>query len=884
KELEIEALTKDAAVKNPKMVDNWVKNVSGLVDMSGKKALWKAVGTNFAISTLTMSVPYVGAGFSAILMGRLVGEFGDNLVTKWERGEAEERVDKQMKETIELTEKCRAEADPDKRKPLRKELEDRTLVLKRLLHATAPDEDMQAIVYKEKQKGEFPEDTTIGDKDYKKGDNLPDIVRIDGDRLGNIHDIVYEAERLSPYLEEEKNKNKLGKVIESLTKNGDAMEEKQKLDLPWTEKLSKKARRLFLKYGTAVAAAGITFATVGLIRGDFAHKPTDAEIQQTIENMKKVTGVSATEAGIAKAIADHKSTPAVDSTAGKGAGRTDIAPPPRDTPAPAPTPKHPDVAPKQVEKSPDIVKKSFGESNIKENEGPWSSMHRLIEEHRTDFNMSDKEWNALVKADLKRMGIEYGPNGESKWAIGVRVFRDGDTTEYAKVELYKGTDGQPHFRLIGEEGKTIVVHDHYRIKHAPGVVEKSAVADEKNTSTNANATPNKQTQLEKSSTQPAHTKTASGDTTSPNTLDKEQALGKASGKPAGETPLAKQQERFDNALKEKGDVKQFVGGVRKDGNVMVEFQDGTKQLYPAEMLGLSAGENGELVMHIPVDASAVVHTGVVSSSGVSSGGGGGSSSYSVGAKVPEGAKFFVTPDEAVEKTAANIAERAHDSGGGVRTDDSTSDSAPRGKDVYSAKTAPTEGKPVLDSGKVAPTDTIANGEKANIYAKGLHKAVDGIRADMAATNLEKTDIVSGLELKAGIEMLKQYDLAASGEVPAVLSNNLEDVAVIKEYVIEKLSPDVQLYLGIDGGSASLEGATAVDMSPSFVEGSNNSPVIRVTMPDGKQYILLPPKDMDAFSKGPDGQLVLRRGNKFFEAELDSTGDGGFPVIKAKVRS
>ncbi|PIR76664.1 MAG: hypothetical protein COU32_00930 [Candidatus Magasanikbacteria bacterium CG10_big_fil_rev_8_21_14_0_10_42_10] len=611
---------------------------NGILDeVSGRSSLKESVIWNVGLTGAVMASPIVSKVFGAALMGRFGASIGEKLFYDSERKESVARVDTLMRDVIHNTDLLRQH----KRAGLsntfseRKKLQQDVIALKRILHGTAPMEDMAAVIYRV-QTGFYQKDEP--QKNIKKGQKRPPEERIDDERYVNIKSIVYEAEREHIYLEEEKQKAKLEKVFATIKKTGDLVEQQQEARKSGFKKGAKK----FAYKALGAVGGAITGVVLGWVGSKVFGVGQDSAPQNT---------------GSTGDAHEHAAALAGMETPAKGPSVSDVHPPTGHA--------HPTASPDvhaggntttsadqhtadagQVDHapaSPEGRETQLGTEEIGKGEGPLHAMNRLIA--KNDLGLTKQQLHDLKMEGLKDMGIEQQPDGKWKWAITVLEHKNGKILEHAEVDLYKGADGKAHFRLIGEEGKTIKTLDHYRIPSHGG--------QEKDSAGNVNAKPDSQTQLEKSSLKPGHTKTATVDAKGQNTLDTQQELSKASEKPVGDTPLAKQQTRFDEALKTKGGVKEFQGGVRKDGNVMVEFENGDKQLYPAEMLGFSAGEHGELVIHAPIESVMPVGT---ASAGVAGhyAGGGDAYTFVEGGKVPDGAKFFVTPDDGIRGTSGGV--------------------------------------------------------------------------------------------------------------------------------------------------------------------------------------------------------------------------------------
>jgi hypothetical protein len=570
----------DNVTQKPSLMDKFMTKISG-------QESWKsAVGTNIALTGLVAVNPVVRSGFGALVMGRVAMGMGEQLFYKSERRGAEQRVDAKMKFVVEHLDMLRQHkrAMGGDTYPDRVVLRQAVVDLKRILHGTAPPEDMSAVVYRVAQKG-------VDDA----GNPLSPKVQLDSMRLMNIESLVYEVEREHIFHEEERQRAVLAHVLGMVQKTGDMVAEDQTERNPVLRKMKKGV----MMYGSAmlgaVVGAGIGYSarTVAQAVGDsadFYSEKLGFTDTGDIYNGPDRFGVLPTDfkpvavAGGVGAMgysmsAEHPAVLDGHESVQHASTETDVAEVP-------------------VIKSPDIVASSQGLEEIRKGEGPLHAINRLAD--AKGLHMTKQEFRDWKMEELNRMGI-INKGGKWGWPFTVHAG--------AKVEMYTGTDGEPHVRLIGEEGKTITSHGSYHW-HG-GIKNLDTISDEVSHTADMSDANHQNPKMDKNS--PEWTKNYT---------------------------------RLQDAIQKNGPISN-IGDERVDGRVPVTVGAGGTErnlLVPKDIV--------TDIVHGEVGNATSVNDRIL---GMTLGDGGrigsGASSMSpesiptVGADVPEGKRFFVTPAE-----------------------------------------------------------------------------------------------------------------------------------------------------------------------------------------------------------------------------------------------
>ncbi|PIR03346.1 MAG: hypothetical protein COV60_00760, partial [Candidatus Magasanikbacteria bacterium CG11_big_fil_rev_8_21_14_0_20_43_7] len=465
--------------EDPSMWDNPTLTDKFMANMQGQETKTGAVLTNVAIAGLMMTNPYARGAFGAAIMGRLAAGFGEQMFYKGERKEAVQRVEQRMAQLHTDIEDMRSlkfhAMHPDRQKEIRA----RVIDLKRVLHGTASPEDMAAVIYKVKRKGKKEDGTPLNPQ-----------VHMDSMKFADIQALVYEAERENIYLEEETHKAKLDHVLAAMQKTGDEVATQQEEDNTWKRRLKKGAYKYGIGALGAVGGVAIGLMAPTVVRGvadavDYyadAFGITDADgavysgparfgiSPEDVNLNMKAAGL----AGLAESGGTQKEMPEHFRSGDAGEAHHNTPPVAEPAPDAEPTLRGVGDTPREaapeivIEESPDIVKESMGTEGIKKGEGPLHAMNRLA--NANELDMTAKEFRAWKMDELRRMGIVV-KDGKWGWPFTVHAG--------AKVELYTGTDGEPHVRLIGEEGKTVTSHDTYRF-HSEERTAAAKLADENN--------------------------------------------------------------------------------------------------------------------------------------------------------------------------------------------------------------------------------------------------------------------------------------------------------------------------------------------------------------------------------------------------------------------
>ncbi len=227
-----------------------------MANMQGQETKAGAVVANVAIAGLMMTDPNTRMIFGAALMGRMGVGFGEQMFYKSERKGAVQRVEKTMAHVHHHIEEARTFGFHNTSEKKQEDMRRRVIELKRVIHGTAPPEDMAAVIYKVKRKG-------------KDDDGIPldPTVQVDGMKFAEIQSLVYEAERENIYLEEEKHKAKLEQVLVAMQKTSADVAKPQEENKKWTRRLKKAGYKTLGGLAGAIGGAAIGFVTPSIVRG-----------------------------------------------------------------------------------------------------------------------------------------------------------------------------------------------------------------------------------------------------------------------------------------------------------------------------------------------------------------------------------------------------------------------------------------------------------------------------------------------------------------------------------------------------------------------------------------------------------------------------------------
>ncbi|PIR03347.1 MAG: hypothetical protein COV60_00765, partial [Candidatus Magasanikbacteria bacterium CG11_big_fil_rev_8_21_14_0_20_43_7] len=180
-------------------------------------------------------------------------------------------------------------------------------------------------------------------------------------------------------------------------------------------------------------------------------------------------------------------------------------------------------------------------------------------------------------------------------------------------------------------------------------------------------------------------------------------------------------------------------------------------------------------------------------------------------------------------------------------------------------------RPVAESEKLNPdVQTLENAALADTYTESLNKAVQELNATSGGS-IVRNSVSGELSRSVSAKVNGEFDMIARGEVPAQIQDQLYDSDVVKNYILEHLSPEEKL-LFVHGEEATFEGAAYVDMA----EAPTTS-VICLEMPGGGKHMLLPPEGY-IFVRTADGELALMSdADNIVGAELH-TNENGTPYI------
>ncbi|MBT3539428.1 hypothetical protein HN481_04875, partial [Candidatus Parcubacteria bacterium] len=473
------------------ITDSKIKGVieAAVQSYAGKKGV--AMGTAGGLvvgAAIFVGAEWGRAGLGAVLGGTAGYKEGKARDLREIRNQAMNRTGERVAHVRTMTEtilkKGKGEwnkvSDADKQN-VRGELDS----LKRLLSANASPADMAAFgIVGEKEvtvkiRGREVEKNCLVDAnnnpiiDLQTGEVIaPDVKMF----MQDIRSAIRDAERAGIIFEKEEDRGRLDKVKELMTTRGDelskAVDEKIGLWGKFAAWGKRNRNTILYTTGGALLGGSIGAGAIYVSSGDMLR---DWGVLDDVKSgTLDASAVSAAAVEYAKAHPDQ-STLVPDGTdaaeaipAGSGSGDAlDLADQGADTGAPFGDPKDIDTADIGGEevvggveagpRTPEVS--SLNIQDIKKGEGILHGVNRALREvtagNDSLSGMSDQEIHTWKIQELKNMGFVFQ---DGKWGYPMTVH------EGAQVELFTDPEGQPHFRVVGEEGSTVTSHEHIKFR------------------------------------------------------------------------------------------------------------------------------------------------------------------------------------------------------------------------------------------------------------------------------------------------------------------------------------------------------------------------------------------------------------------------------------